>query len=96
MQPQAPRKAGRLDAALRGESVRKEHSDLARPHLLMMASTSTWMGFWSVSRWMISKACLMMPTWEQGEGGQGLRVAKVRAWRHGCKHGGRQPALPRP
>ncbi len=31
-------------------------------HLLMMASTRTWMGFWSVSRWTISKECLMMRT----------------------------------
>ena len=35
---------------------------IARQHLLMMASTRTWMGFWSVSRWMISKECLMMRT----------------------------------
>lgn len=30
------------------------------PHLLMMASTRIWMGFWSVSRWTISKACSTM------------------------------------
>ena len=35
---------------------------VAEEHLLMMASTRTWMGFWSVSRWMISKECLMMRT----------------------------------
>lgn len=28
----------------------------------MTASTRTWMGFWSVRRWMISKECLMMRT----------------------------------
>jgi hypothetical protein len=30
---------------------------------LMMASTSTWMGFWSDSRWMMSNAWLTMRTW---------------------------------
>lgn len=28
----------------------------------MMASTTTWMGFWSVSRWMMSNACFTMRT----------------------------------
>ncbi len=30
------------------------------PHPLMMASTSTWTGFWSVSRLTMSNACLTM------------------------------------
>ena len=32
------------------------------PYLLMMASTTTWTGFWSVSRCTISNACLTMRT----------------------------------
>lgn len=31
-------------------------------HLLMMASTRIWMGFWSVSRWMMSNECSTMRT----------------------------------
>ena len=31
-------------------------------YLLITASTMTWIGFWSVKRWMISIACLMMRT----------------------------------
>lgn len=43
----------------------RKRSKIARgAHLLMMASTSTWMGFWSVSRLMISNACLTMRTCE--------------------------------
>jgi hypothetical protein len=38
------------------------------PHLLMMASTSTWMGFWSVSRCTISNACDTMRTFGEGRG----------------------------
>jgi hypothetical protein len=33
---------------------------------LMMASTTIWMGFWSVSRWTMSKACSTMRTCSQG------------------------------
>lgn len=32
------------------------------PHLFWMASTVTWMGFWSVSKWMISRACFTIRT----------------------------------
>ena len=34
----------------------------SKPHLLMMASTSTWMGLLSESRWMMSNACLTIRT----------------------------------
>jgi len=33
-----------------------------RTYLLMTASTITWIGFWSVSKWMISMACLIILT----------------------------------
>ena len=51
----------------------------ARAHLLIMASTTTWMGFWSVSRWMMSKAWETMRTWIVG-GWEGVVV---------CAHVGR-------
>ena len=40
--------------------MRRVASSLGPP--LITASTTTWMGFWSVRRWMISIACLTMRT----------------------------------
>jgi hypothetical protein len=45
-----------------GLPERLGHRTVQRPHLLMIASTSTWMGLVSESRWMMSNACFTMRT----------------------------------
>ena len=48
------------------------------PYLLMMASTTTWTGFWSVSRCTISNACLTMRTCTVHGGRGGGTVRQVQ------------------
>lgn len=42
------------------------HPRSHRAHLLIMASTTTWIGFWSVRRCTISRACFTMRTYAAG------------------------------
>lgn len=54
---QEEQKEGKKGKEMHTEPTRVESS---RMEALQMASTKTWMGFFSVIRWMISNVCLTM------------------------------------